>query len=276
MKRSREDDTVSKDQTMASAASDYLRAVKSVFQDNKEKYGEFLQIVIGAAKSQTKDIAELVDVSARIKALLKGHSRLILVFNTFLPKECQITQTPEDGGDVSKMKRPRKSIQSVEKIEDSNEDLHAVEYGQQCTPSYRLVLHPIPFTNVDSPDTVENPKNRYEKMQTKCENYRFDLDVLLRINSTTKRVEELVGKIQDNTIKPETQIHIENHLTAVNLRCIESLYGEYGIEMGLKQKQEELSRVRSEFDIVWAESRSNNYNTSLDKRILRYVSRKKN
>ncbi|KAI3975881.1 hypothetical protein MKX01_030726 [Papaver californicum] len=309
MKRSREDNIVSKEQTVAAAASDYLKAVKSVFQDNKEKYAEFLQIVIGATKSQTKDIADLVAVSERVKALLKGHPQLILAFNAFLPKEYQITPTLEDGGDVSKMKRPCKSIQSSERIECSNEDLHPVEYGQQCTPSYWLLLHPIPFTSqtteheyqvlnnvcaldADSPDTVAKPKSRYEKMETKCEDYRFDLDVLIgSVDSTTKRVEELVGKIQDNTIKPETRIQIEDHLTAVNLRCIERLYGDYGLEIldilrkntipalltilkRLKQKQEELSCDRSEFNKVWAETRLNNYDTSSDKRILRYVSSK--
>ncbi|KAI3855837.1 hypothetical protein MKX03_036991 [Papaver bracteatum] len=313
MKRSREDDIVSKEQTMADAAIDYLMAVKNVFEDKKEKYDEFLQILIGAAKSQPKDIAELVVVLARIKALLKGHPHLILAFNTFLPKECQITLTKEDGGDFSERKRPHKLIKSAERTEESesNEALYPVKLGKRCTASYRLLVHPIPFTSQATElecqvlnnmcaldgisfDTEAKPKSRYDKMQIKCEDYRFHLDILIgSVDSTKMRVEELVGKIQDKTVKAETQIHIEDHLTPANLRCIKRLYGEYGLEVidilrsntisaletilrRLKQKQQELSCDRSEFDQVWAESRANNYNTSLDKRILRYVSSKMN
>ncbi|KAI3973585.1 hypothetical protein MKW92_033311 [Papaver armeniacum] len=183
--------------------------------------------------------------------------------------------------------------------------------GQRCSASYRLLLHPIPFTSRTTElecqvlnnlctldgipfETKAKPKSRYEKMQIKCEDYRFHLDILIgSVDSTKMRVEELVGKIQDNTVKPETQIDIEDHLNPANLRCIKRLYGEYGLDVidilksnttsaletilrRLKQKQQELSCDRSEFDQVWAESRANNYNTSLDKRILRYLSSKMN
>ncbi|KAI3847438.1 hypothetical protein MKW98_032764 [Papaver atlanticum] len=274
MKRSREGDIVSKEQTVEDASIDYLKAVKNVFDDNKEKYDEFLQILIGAAKSWSKDIAELVVVLARIKALLNAHPHLILAFNTFLPKECQITLTEEDGGDFNERKRPHKLIKSAERTEESesNEALH---------PTTKLecqVLNNVCALDGISFDTKEKPNSRYEKMQIKCEDYRFHLDILIGyVDSTKMCVEELVGKIQDNTVKPETQIHIEDHLTPANLRCIKRLLRR------CKQKQQELSCDRSEFDKVWAyfvifeaKSLANNYNTSLDKRILRYISSKMN
>lgn len=43
---------------------------------------------------------------------------------------------------------------------------------------------------------------------------RFELDMLLEsVNATTKRVEELLEKIQDNTVKIESPIRIEDHFT---------------------------------------------------------------
>lgn len=43
---------------------------------------------------------------------------------------------------------------------------------------------------------------------------RFELDMLLEsVNVTTKRVEELLEKINKNTIKTESPIHIEEHFT---------------------------------------------------------------
>lgn len=43
---------------------------------------------------------------------------------------------------------------------------------------------------------------------------RFELDMLLEsVNATTKRVEELLEKMHDNSVKPENTIRIEEHLT---------------------------------------------------------------
>lgn len=70
---------------------------------------------------------------------------------------------------------------------------------------------------------------------------------------------------------------------ALNLRCIERLYGDHGLDVmdvlrknaslalpviltRLKQKQEEWARCRSDFNKVWAEIYSKNYHKSLDHR----------
>ena len=43
---------------------------------------------------------------------------------------------------------------------------------------------------------------------------RFELDMLLEsVNVTTKRVEELLDKINNNSIKTESTIRIEEHFT---------------------------------------------------------------
>ncbi|PRQ29962.1 hypothetical protein RchiOBHm_Chr5g0019491 [Rosa chinensis] len=84
----------------------------------------------------------------------------------------------------------------------------------------------------------------------------------------TKRVEELLEKINNNTIKTESPIRIEEYFTA--LRCVELLYGDHGLDvMGvlrkkaplalpviltrLKQKQEEWARCRSDFNKIWGD-----------------------
>lgn len=72
-------------------------------------------------------------------------------------------------------------------------------------------------------------------------------------------------------------------LAALNLRCIERLYGDHGLDVmdvlrknaplslpviltRLKQKQEEWARCRSDFNKVWAEIYFKNYQKSLDHR----------
>ncbi|KAI0488543.1 hypothetical protein KFK09_028379 [Dendrobium nobile] len=177
---------------------------------------------------------------------------------------------------------------------------------QQCTPSYRLLPknYPIPaasqrtalgasllndvWVSVTSGSEDYSfkhmRKNQYEESLFRCEDDRFELDMLLEsVNAATKRVEELLEKMQDNSIKPESPFHIEDHFTSLNLRCIERLYGDHGLDVmdvlrknaslalpviltRLKQKQEEWSKCRADFNKVWAEIYSKNYHKSLDHR----------
>ncbi|KAM3405739.1 hypothetical protein ACQJBY_000011 [Aegilops geniculata] len=177
---------------------------------------------------------------------------------------------------------------------------------QRCTPSYRLLPknYPLPASScrTDLGISVLNDhwvsvtsgsedysfkhmrKNQYEESLFRCEDDRFELDMLLEsVNVAIKRVEELIEKMQENSIKPDSPIRIDEHLTSLNLRCIERLYGDHGLDVmdvlrknasvalpviltRLKQKQEEWSRCRSDFNKVWAEIYAKNYHKSLDHR----------
>ncbi|XP_040873808.1 paired amphipathic helix protein Sin3-like 4 [Glycine max] len=176
----------------------------------------------------------------------------------------------------------------------------------QCTPSYRLLPknYPIPVASQKTELGAEvlndywvsvtsgsedysfkhMRKNQYEESLFRCEDDRFELDMLLEsVNVTTKRVEELLDKINSNIIKGDSPIRIEEHLTAINLRCIERLYGDHGLDVmevlrknaplalpviltRLKQKQEEWARCRADFSKVWGEIYAKNYHKSLDHR----------
>ncbi|KAL2543109.1 Paired amphipathic helix protein Sin3-like 4 [Abeliophyllum distichum] len=177
---------------------------------------------------------------------------------------------------------------------------------ERCSPSYRRLpeIYQIPSasqrTNIGNEVLNDDwvsvtsgsedysfkhmRKNQYEESLFRCEDDRFELDMLLEsVNVTVKRVEELLDKINDNTIKTDSLIRIEDHLTALNLRCIERLYGDHGLDVmdvlrknaplslpviltRLKQKQEEWARCRTDFNKVWAEIYAKNYHKSLDHR----------
>ncbi|XP_004517035.1 paired amphipathic helix protein Sin3-like 4 isoform X2 [Cicer arietinum] len=176
----------------------------------------------------------------------------------------------------------------------------------RCTPSYRLLPknYPIPIASQKTKLGAEvlndhwvsvtsgsedysfkhMRKNQYEESLFRCEDDRFELDMLLEsVNATTKRVEELLEKINKNIIKGDSPIRIEEHLTALNLRCIERIYGDHGLDAlevlkknaslalpvvltRLKQKQEEWARCRTDFSKVWAEIYAKNHHKSLDHR----------
>ncbi|XP_021604424.1 paired amphipathic helix protein Sin3-like 4 isoform X3 [Manihot esculenta] len=177
---------------------------------------------------------------------------------------------------------------------------------ERCTPSYRLLPknypialasqrtelgaevlndHWVSVTSGSEDYSFKHMrKNQYEESLFRCEDDRFELDMLLEsVNVTTKRVEELLEKINNNSIKTDSPIRIEDHLTALNRRCIERLYGDHGLDVmdvlrknaslalpviltRLKQKQEEWARCRADFNKVWAEIYSKNYYKSLDHR----------
>lgn len=49
---------------------------------------------------------------------------------------------------------------------------------------------------------------------------RFELDMLLEsVNVTTRRVEELLDKINDNTINSDSPVRVEDYLTGSKLTC---------------------------------------------------------
>ncbi|GAB4831786.1 hypothetical protein Ancab_005798 [Ancistrocladus abbreviatus] len=175
---------------------------------------------------------------------------------------------------------------------------------QRCTPSYRLLPddYPIPTASQRSEIGAQvlndywvsvtsgsedysfkhMRRNQYEESLFRCEDDRFELDMLLEsVSSTAKRAEDLLNTINNNSINVDS--HIEDHFTALNLRCIERLYGDHGLDVmdilrknpalalpviltRLKQKQEEWTKCRSDFNKVWAEIYAKNHYKSLDHR----------
>ncbi|KAI3839688.1 hypothetical protein MKW98_009993 [Papaver atlanticum] len=83
----------------------YLAAVMNKFQDNSEKYEEFIQVL---KDFKAKYEMEIQDVKSRVIDLLKGHADdLILGFNTFLPTGDGITL------DLVMDDLPRRSMGSI-------------------------------------------------------------------------------------------------------------------------------------------------------------------
>ncbi|KAL8230060.1 hypothetical protein R6Q57_014960 [Mikania cordata] len=70
----------------------YLKDIKGTFPDKSDIYTELVDIMKDY-KAQRPDIT---GVLARVKELFKGHPKLILGFNAFLPKGCEIVLSQED------------------------------------------------------------------------------------------------------------------------------------------------------------------------------------
>ncbi|XP_076936872.1 paired amphipathic helix protein Sin3-like 2 isoform X2 [Bidens hawaiensis] len=196
--------------------------------------------------------------------------------------------------DMNKEKYWGKSIQELD-----------LSNCQRCTPSYRLLPDDYPIPSVSQRSELGSEvlnevwvsvtsgsedysfkhmrRNQYEESLFRCEDDRFELDMLLEsVSSTAKRAEDLLTQI-NKSISTDAPIHIEGHFTALELRCIERLYGDHGLDVmdilgrnpslalpiiltRLKQKQDDWTKCRSDFNKVWAEIYAKNHYKSLDHR----------
>uniref|UniRef100_A0A1J3CP36 Paired amphipathic helix protein Sin3-like 1 n=1 Tax=Noccaea caerulescens TaxID=107243 RepID=A0A1J3CP36_NOCCA len=175
-----------------------------------------------------------------------------------------------------------------------------------CTPSYRLLPpdYPIPTASQKSELGAEvlndhwvsvtsgsedysfkrMRRNQYEESLFRCEDDRFELDMLLEsVSSAARSAENLLNIITEKKLSFSGSFRIEDHFTALNLRCIERLYGDHGLDVidilhknpatalpviltRLKQKQDEWKKCREDFDKVWANVYAKNHHRSLDHR----------
>ncbi|KAI3959330.1 hypothetical protein MKW98_018920 [Papaver atlanticum] len=75
-------------------------------------------------------------------------------------------------------------------------------------------------------DTYRSKKNAYEKSLFRFEDDRCERDRQFElVKGTIEGVEELLQKIVENTISPES-IHLEDHFKVLQLGCIKRLYNE--------------------------------------------------
>ncbi|MBA0766797.1 hypothetical protein Gotri_015801 [Gossypium trilobum] len=68
-------------------AETYLKQVKEMFKDEKDKYNMLLHVMRDFSIQRT----DVIGVVERVKEIFKGHNNLIQGFNIFLPKRYKIT-----------------------------------------------------------------------------------------------------------------------------------------------------------------------------------------
>ncbi|KAL8228939.1 hypothetical protein R6Q57_013839 [Mikania cordata] len=257
---------------------------------NSEDYQTFLKCI----EQYCTEAISRSQLQLLVNNLLGAYADLVEEVNEFIDRSEMTRSGSKPSSIACKDKYFAKSIQEL--------DLSDCEC---CTPSYRLLPkdYPIPSASQRTKIGFEvlndhwvsvtsgsedysfkhMRKNQYEESLFRCEDDRFELDMLVEsVNVTAKRVEELLDRINDNSSKTDNVVHIED-FTAIHLRCIGRLYGDHGNDVmdvlrknaslalpviltRLKQKQEEWLRCRSENKKVWAEIYAKNYHKSLDHR----------
>lgn len=178
-----------------------------------------------------------------------------------------------------------------------------------CTPSYRRLpdnyprqvgSERSPFENeVLNDDLVSVPtgsedfsfkhmrRNQYEEALFKCEDERYEVDMVIDNNTSAIRVlEPLAEEIEalKHMDGYQWQFRLDRRsLGVIHLKAIARIYGEHGNEVlellrknpadaipiiltRLKEKDKEWRRARTELNKTWKEIQEKNYTKSLDHR----------
>lgn len=203
--------------------------------------------------------------------------------------------------------------------------LSEIDFSQcrKCTPSYRALPRDYPKSkcterskeeqNVLNDQWVSIPigseesysfkhmrKNQYEEALFKCEDERFEIDMIIDSNmSTIRMLEPLAEEIQSikrideksnrdgatpKILTPRFSLHLEKRqLSTIHLNAITRIYGDHGEEIlellrknpagtipvilkRLKQKDLEWRKARKELNKHWSEVVEKNFHKSFDHR----------
>ncbi|TKY58568.1 Paired amphipathic helix protein Sin3 3 [Spatholobus suberectus] len=160
----------------------YVKRVKDTLQDEKEKYEIFLDVL----KDFKARRINAGSVTARVKALFKGHRDLLVGFNFFLPKEYEIILPLED-------EQPPQKV-PVELVKDKNFagkiKLGSTTSGGEQTP---FINDAIAYVNAVK-DTFQDEKEKYENFLYVMKDY---LDRRIDVGGVTVRVTELLKGHRD-------------------------------------------------------------------------------
>ncbi|GAB2299874.1 hypothetical protein Dimus_033925 [Dionaea muscipula] len=260
--------------------------------------------LLGKYPDLMEGFTEFLERCENIDGFLAGvMSRKSLWNDGHLPRSMKMDEKDKElkrdfeGGKEKDRNKEKYMAKSIQELDLSN--------CQRCTPSYRLLPDDYPVATASQRSEMgaqvlndywvsvtsgsedysfkHMRRNQYEESLFRCEDDRFELDMLLEsVSSTAKRVEDLLNS-HNNTINVDGPARIEDHFTALNLRFIERLYGDHGLDVmdilrknpglalpviltRLKQKQDEWSKSRSDFNKVWADIYAKNHYKSLDHR----------
>ena len=167
-----------------------------------------------------------------------------------------------------------------------------IQYKQpRCTgrtPEQQAVLNDhwvsVPTGTEEGGAFKTSRKNIYQELLFKCEDDRYELDMVIELNvSTIRALEPIMNHIA--TLQKEQLVNykLRETLDGLQIRSIERIYGEKGTEIidglllnpvvavpvilhRLRQKDREWRKCRKEWNKIWKEVNEKNYHKSLDHR----------
>nr|GEW57093.1 SIN3-like 5 [Tanacetum cinerariifolium] len=169
--------------------------------------------ILGAYPDLMEEVNGFIDCSDSAGSLWSGN----------LPESVKADNEDQD------RERDVKTV-SVIKDEYQAKPIHELDLSdcEQCGPSYwhlpKDVLndHWVSVNSGSDDYSFKHMrKNQYEESLFRCEDDRYELDMLIRsAKAAAKSVEDLLKKIDNKLFKIDSDIIFEDHLSGLNLRCI--------------------------------------------------------
>jgi len=140
----------------------------------------------------------------------------------------------------------------------------------------------LPTGSEEGANFKSSKKNTYEESLFKCEDDRYELDILIEQNSAVLKVlQGILGRIATMNGPQLQELRMENELDVLHLRSIERIYADKCQEIltsmyqnpavaipcvikRLQQKDEEWRTAREEWNKAWQVIHEKNYYKSLD------------
>ncbi|KAI5079158.1 hypothetical protein GOP47_0006829 [Adiantum capillus-veneris] len=256
--------------------------VQRIKVQDEALFKTLMDIVINHYRGNTSTTE---DFRNKVADLWKNHSALVEEFVCFFPEDLFNSLNPNENA------RERRTYMDtpISKLDLSQ--------CNKCSPSYRRLPPNYPFPSVASRTPLARavlndkwvlgrisedsyygnprPTNKYEKAIQKCDDDRYELDML--IETATYTLEGL-ERLSD-AIQKQGEVIVDDYLTAIQLRHIERIYGEHGLEaldslhgdprstvpillVRVRQKSDEWLALKETSIRLWADAVAKNYEKS--------------
>jgi paired amphipathic helix protein Sin3a len=274
---------------------------------NRDTYQEFLKCL----HLFNLDVISKMELRGLVYDVLGRYPELLTGFDDFLQRcESMDFELAEAGRgklsskDVAKMK----IISAREKFLSRPISELDLSMCERCGPSYRLLPKGFPKAPASTRNELHMSvlndnwvsvtsgsedfsfkamrKNQYEESLFRCEDDRFEMDMVIETNAAVLHVlSPLYAQVQAMSQEERNMFRVaDDLLSPVHLRSVERIYGAdhgpdvrellvrapalaiLGVVPRLAQKDAEWRRVREDMRRVWAEVYEKNYSKSLDHR----------
>mmetsp|Transcript_2091 Transcript_2091/g.7479 ORF Transcript_2091/g.7479 Transcript_2091/m.7479 type:complete len:1018 (-) Transcript_2091:188-3241(-) len=283
---------------------------------NREAYQDFLKCL----NIFSQEIITRAELQGLVQDILGRHQDLLQAFNEFLTRCENMGKVPakvidldaEKGKDGKGAKGDKAAKDKASSLKEKylTRPIGELDLSncERSGASYRLLPKNYPRGRCSGRSELANQvlndnwvaitsgqedsnsfknmrKNQYEENLFRCEDDRFELDMMIETNESAVRA---MTKLNDhlNTLTPEQKANFKYsnvQMNSIHKRCVERIYGDHGSDIldllaknpavavpviltRLKQKTEEWRQVQVEMNKVWKDVYEKNYVKSLDHR----------
>ena len=251
---------------------------------NQPIYSEFLKLL----HLYNEDIINKAQMMALLKDLFIDHPDLVDRFRQYISYE-DLTDLPADP-EMLPTPSPWSEIDFTQckRLGPSYRALPKVNQNVRCsgrTPLAASVLNDIwvSFPTGTEDGFKSTRKNQYEEILFKVEDDRYELDLVIELNTTAIRTLDAINRRINALRREEVRTFRinEGELDALHIRAIERIYGDKSSEIieglfsnpvvaipvilrRLRAKDQLWQQARNEWNKVWRETDERNYYKSLD------------